>query len=53
VIEHRPRVHFYEKGSWGPVAADELVLPRHWHVTPPPEDSGHHHQHTGPEAPAI
>jgi glucose-6-phosphate 1-dehydrogenase len=53
VLEDPPRVHFYEQGSWGPVAADELVLPRHWHVTPPPEDSGHHHQHTGPEAPAI
>jgi glucose-6-phosphate 1-dehydrogenase len=53
VVERRPRVHFYEKGSWGPVAADELVLPRHWHVSPPAEDLGHHHQHTGPEAPAV
>jgi glucose-6-phosphate 1-dehydrogenase len=53
VVERRPRVHFYEKGSWGPVAADELILPRHWHVTPPAEDLGHHHQHSGPEAPAV
>ena len=38
VLEDPPQVVFYEKGSWGPEEADELILPRHWHVTPPPEE---------------
>ena len=37
VLEDPPAVHFYEPGSWGPVEADELILPRHWHVMLPPE----------------
>jgi glucose-6-phosphate 1-dehydrogenase len=35
VLENPPPIHEYEPGSWGPVEADELILPRHWHVTPP------------------
>jgi glucose-6-phosphate 1-dehydrogenase len=35
VLENPPPIHEYEPGSWGPEAADELILPRHWHVTPP------------------
>jgi glucose-6-phosphate 1-dehydrogenase len=57
VLDDPPRVHFYEQGSWGPVAADELILPRHWHITPPEEESNHEHpagvSHSGPEAPGI
>jgi glucose-6-phosphate 1-dehydrogenase len=41
VLEDPPPVTFYEKGSWGPEEADELILPRHWHVTPPPEEDSH------------
>ena len=37
VLEDRPPVCFYEPGSWGPDEADALILPRHWHVTPPRE----------------
>jgi glucose-6-phosphate 1-dehydrogenase len=37
VLENPPPIHEYEPGSWGPEAADELILPRHWHVTPPRE----------------
>jgi glucose-6-phosphate 1-dehydrogenase len=36
-LESSPRVIEYEPGSWGPVEADDLVLPRHWHLTPPRE----------------
>ena len=43
VLENPPAVHFYEQGSWGPVEADELVLPRHWHLTPPAEADEHSH----------
>ncbi len=43
VLENPPPVHFYEQGSWGPVEADELVLPRHWHITPPVEWDQHAH----------
>jgi glucose-6-phosphate 1-dehydrogenase len=35
VLENPSPVEFYEPGSWGPREADELLLPRHWHVTPP------------------
>ena len=38
VLDYPPPVEFYEPGSWGPPEADALVLPRHWHVTPPPEE---------------
>jgi glucose-6-phosphate 1-dehydrogenase len=38
VLQDPPPVKLYEKGSWGPVEADELILPRHWHVMLPPED---------------
>ena len=38
VLEDPPPVKFYEPGSWGPEEADELVLPRHWHVMLPPEE---------------
>ena len=37
VLDDPPPVFEYEPGSWGPEAADELILPRHWHVTPPRE----------------
>jgi glucose-6-phosphate 1-dehydrogenase len=35
VLENPPSVIEYEPGSWGPIEADELILPHHWHVTPP------------------
>jgi glucose-6-phosphate 1-dehydrogenase len=38
VLDYPPPVEFYEPGSWGPPEADALVLPRHWHLTPPPEE---------------
>jgi glucose-6-phosphate 1-dehydrogenase len=34
VLESPPSVDFYEPGSWGPKAADALIAPRRWHVTP-------------------
>jgi glucose-6-phosphate 1-dehydrogenase len=34
VLRHPPRVVMYEPGSWGPGEANDLILPRHWHVTP-------------------
>jgi glucose-6-phosphate 1-dehydrogenase len=34
VLEDLPPVVRYEPGSWGPAEADELILPRHWHVSP-------------------
>jgi len=37
VLENPPPVHFYEPRSWGPVEADEMILPRHWHVMLPPD----------------
>jgi glucose-6-phosphate 1-dehydrogenase len=40
VFRNLPAVALYEPGSWGPKEADELVQPRHWHVTPLPEDDG-------------
>jgi glucose-6-phosphate 1-dehydrogenase len=38
VLDYPPPVEFYEPGSWGPPEADALILPRHWHVTPPLEE---------------
>ncbi|HJP65658.1 MAG TPA: glucose-6-phosphate dehydrogenase [Actinomycetota bacterium] len=38
VLRHPPPVALYEPGSWGPKEAEDLILPRHWHVTPPAED---------------
>ncbi len=29
-----PPVLEYEQGSWGPERGDELILPRHWHLSP-------------------
>jgi len=37
VLENPPPVYEYDPGSWGPEEAEALILPRHWHVTPPPE----------------
>lgn len=34
VLENPPPLVLYEPGTWGPSKADELLLPRHWHVTP-------------------
>ncbi len=39
VLEKPPPVREYEPASWGPEASEELILPRHWHVTPPREGS--------------
>jgi glucose-6-phosphate 1-dehydrogenase len=33
VLDNPPPVTFYEKGSWGPVEADEMVQPHHWHMS--------------------
>ncbi len=38
VLENPPPVRFYGKGAWGPVEADEMILPRHWHVMLPPAE---------------
>jgi glucose-6-phosphate 1-dehydrogenase len=35
VLESPPPVIPYQPGSWGPPQADELLLPRHWHVSAP------------------
>jgi glucose-6-phosphate 1-dehydrogenase len=32
VLENPPPPVPYEPGSWGPVEADELIAPRHWHL---------------------
>lgn len=39
VLENPPPVLQYRPGSWGPAEADDLILPRHWHVTPPRDRS--------------
>ena len=39
LLEHPPPVREYAPGSWGPVEADDLILPRHWHVTPARENA--------------
>lgn len=33
VLDNPPPVLHYRPGSWGPMEADDLILPRHWHVT--------------------
>jgi glucose-6-phosphate 1-dehydrogenase len=33
VLENPPPVVPYEPGTWGPMEADELVLPRHWYLS--------------------
>ena len=37
VLENPPPVIEYQPGSWGPAEADDLLLPRHWHMTQPRE----------------
>ncbi|MGC1166646.1 MAG: glucose-6-phosphate dehydrogenase [Solirubrobacterales bacterium] len=32
VLQQPPAVLPYEPGSWGPVEADTLIAPRHWHL---------------------
>jgi glucose-6-phosphate 1-dehydrogenase len=32
LLRDPPPAIFYEPGSWGPVEADELIGPRHWHL---------------------
>jgi glucose-6-phosphate 1-dehydrogenase len=33
VLEHPTPVCFYERGSWGPQEAEELIRPHKWHVS--------------------
>ena len=33
VLDHPQPIRMYERGSWGPPEADDLVAPRKWHVT--------------------
>ena len=33
-----PPLHFYEQGSWGPAAADELIAPKRWALGTPSEE---------------
>ncbi len=33
VLEDPPAVHEYDVESWGPEEAEELIAPRHWHIT--------------------
>jgi glucose-6-phosphate 1-dehydrogenase len=42
VLRHPPAPVFYNKGTWGPEEAEELILPRHWHASklPEPEPEG-------------
>jgi len=37
VLENPPPVAFYEPGTWGPEEAEDLIAPRHWHITKPRE----------------
>ncbi|MGH2554120.1 MAG: glucose-6-phosphate dehydrogenase [Actinomycetota bacterium] len=39
VLENPPPVLDYRPGSWGPGEADDLILPRHWHITAPTHQS--------------
>ena len=32
VLEDPPPTHPYEAGSWGPGEADQLIVPRRWHL---------------------
>ena len=32
VLDDPPSVHPYLPGSWGPIAAQELIAPRRWHL---------------------
>jgi glucose-6-phosphate 1-dehydrogenase len=47
VLEDPPRVRFYEPGSWGPDEADDLILPRHWHLTAGERSPGSEAGHAG------
>jgi glucose-6-phosphate 1-dehydrogenase len=38
VLERPAPIETYEPGSWGPPAADELLLPGHWHISSPASD---------------
>jgi glucose-6-phosphate 1-dehydrogenase len=40
VIENPPEPMPYEPRSWGPEAADALIVPRHWYLCPPREGVG-------------
>jgi glucose-6-phosphate 1-dehydrogenase len=40
ILENPPPILTYEPGSWGPLEADDLILPRHWHVSSPHEERG-------------
>jgi glucose-6-phosphate 1-dehydrogenase len=42
VLDDPQPVHTYEKGTWGPPEADDLIAPRKWHVTggAEPHESG-------------
>jgi len=33
LLRHPPPAEPYAEGSWGPAAADELIRPRHWHLS--------------------
>jgi glucose-6-phosphate 1-dehydrogenase len=33
LLQRPPAVHPYAPGSWGPLEAEELVAPRHWHLS--------------------
>ena len=40
--EYDPQpIHMYERGSWGPPEADDLIAPRKWHVTGKGDAQGH------------
>ncbi|HUU54444.1 MAG TPA: hypothetical protein VMY87_05935 [Armatimonadota bacterium] len=34
LLEHRPRVHSYPAGTWGPKAAAALISEGAWHEQP-------------------
>jgi glucose-6-phosphate 1-dehydrogenase len=36
VVKKSPPVIEYDPGTWGPVQADELIVPHHWRLTPRP-----------------
>jgi glucose-6-phosphate 1-dehydrogenase len=35
ILDDPPPVKEYERGSWGPAGADELIAPRRWHLREP------------------